>query len=97
VSALPELERHLSVKDIAQALAVSEKSVHRAIDRGELTAVQIGRAVRVPESSYHAWLERLRRRPSPHSPQSASPRSRRMDARPGSVASLRAIERRLEG
>jgi excisionase family DNA binding protein len=47
--------RALTVRIAARRLSLSEKSVYRAIARGDLPAIRVGRAVRVPEAA----LERL--------------------------------------
>jgi excisionase family DNA binding protein len=47
--------RALTVATTARRLALSEKSVYRAIARGDLPCIRVGRAVRVPEAA----LERL--------------------------------------
>jgi excisionase family DNA binding protein len=43
------------VATTVRRLALSEKSVYRAIARGDLPCIRVGRAVRVPEAA----LERL--------------------------------------
>lgn len=54
-------ERYLTVKEIAGVLRVSRWSVGRLIEAGELSAVKAdGRngAIRIPESSVHAYIQR---------------------------------------
>ena len=41
--------RALTVAATARRLALSEKTIRRAIARGELVAFRVGRSVRIPE------------------------------------------------
>jgi excisionase family DNA binding protein len=50
-----------TVAEVAEALRVNRETLYRAIRRGEIEVVQVGRVLRVPETS----LERLRRPPEP--------------------------------
>lgn len=55
----PELTfafRLLTIKDVAERLQVSERTVHRLIDVGELSVIRIGRSVRVSEEALMALL-----------------------------------------
>ena len=55
----PEFEeRFLSVAAIAQRLGVSEKTIRRKIDRGELPAHRVGRLLRVGEGALAAYVAR---------------------------------------
>lgn len=47
----------LTVAATARALSLSEKSVYRAIARGDLAAVRIGRAIRIPKAELARLLE----------------------------------------
>lgn len=49
----------LTVPQAAQALALSRSAVYRLIDRGEITAVHSGRAVRIPYSALQSYVEQL--------------------------------------
>jgi excisionase family DNA binding protein len=42
---------YLSVRDYAKALGVSERTVRRALDRGEIPHKRIGRLIRIPRAS----------------------------------------------
>ena len=48
----------LTVKNVAKRLQVSERTVHRLIDAGELAVIRIGRSVRITETALHALLTR---------------------------------------
>lgn len=45
-----------TIREAAQALGVSERTVRRAIAAGKLRVVRIGRCVRVPSDSVSALL-----------------------------------------
>jgi excisionase family DNA binding protein len=50
----------LTIKEAAEALSISERTVRYKIASGELApAVHIGRSVRIPTASLHALVERL--------------------------------------
>ena len=49
-------ERLLTVPDAAEALQVSSKTVRRLIARGELSALRVGRQLRIPPRDLHAYL-----------------------------------------
>ena len=53
-------ERHFTVAEIAEQLGVSQKSVRRAIGKGELPAVRFGKLLRVGERGRAAYLARAR-------------------------------------
>lgn len=46
----------LTVSEVARRLTVSEKTVRRWIDRGDLTAHYLGRAIRISETDLRAFL-----------------------------------------
>jgi excisionase family DNA binding protein len=50
----------LRVREIADVLAVSTMTVYRLINAGELRAIRIGRAWRVPGAELDAYLTRGR-------------------------------------
>ena len=48
----------LSVDEAAEALRVSTKTVRRLIARGELSAVRVGRQLRISQDGFFAYLRR---------------------------------------
>jgi excisionase family DNA binding protein len=57
----PPVERRhlLTISEVAARLRVSERTVHRLIDRDELPSLQLGgrrAAIRIDESEFEAWL-----------------------------------------
>ena len=46
----------LTIKDVAERLQVSGRTIHRLVDVGELTVIRIGRSVRVSEEALKALL-----------------------------------------
>ena len=46
----------LRIDTAAQRLAVSRATLYRMIQRGELSVVHIGSAIRVPASALERWL-----------------------------------------
>jgi excisionase family DNA binding protein len=61
------IEQHLSIDEVAARLAVSARTVHRAIDRGRRTKGRAGiwpapklghRMIRIPESAVARFLDR---------------------------------------
>jgi excisionase family DNA binding protein len=46
----------VTVSEVARRLAVSEKTVRRWIDRGDLVAHQLGRAIRISEADLRAFV-----------------------------------------
>jgi excisionase family DNA binding protein len=53
----PRPPRLLTIRDVAEFLQVSTRTVHRLIDRGELAVIRIGRSVRVRPEAVHALIE----------------------------------------
>jgi excisionase family DNA binding protein len=49
--------RLLTIKDVAELLQVSTRTVQRLIDRGELAAVRIGRSVRIRPEAVQSLTE----------------------------------------
>ena len=56
----PRLSQLRTVKDVAAVLELSEKTVRRLVDRRELVAHRVGRAVRVSEEDLDVFLSRRR-------------------------------------
>jgi excisionase family DNA binding protein len=52
----------LSVEEVARALGIGRSKTYELIAAGELEAVHIGRAARVPVAAVQDFVERLRRR-----------------------------------
>ena len=52
--------RLLRVKEVADALSVSNMTIYRLIRDGELQAVRVGHGWRISESDLVAYLERAR-------------------------------------
>lgn len=50
----------MTVCDVARSAAVSEKTVRRAIRRGELIAIKLGRCLRITPQAYEEWIARSR-------------------------------------
>lgn len=50
-------KRYFSCREIAGYLGLSEKSIRRLIDRGELPSVRIGRSVKVDKQRLDEKLE----------------------------------------
>src|ERR1051325_4039821 len=48
----------LSIRQLAEYLTVSEKTVHRMLDRGELPGVRVGVQWRFRRSDIDSWLAR---------------------------------------
>lgn len=55
----------LKPEDVAELLAVSQRSVRRLIDSGELPTVRVGNAVRVHRDDLERYVDRLRGVPEP--------------------------------
>ena len=48
----------VSPKEVIELTGFGRSTVYRAIRAGELPAVRLGRAVRVPTASLEKWIER---------------------------------------
>jgi excisionase family DNA binding protein len=48
--------RWFRVRDVASKLSLSERFVYGAIESGDLPAVRLGRAVRIPRDAFEKWL-----------------------------------------
>ena len=51
------MTRYLKIKDLARTANVNEFTLRRAIWRGELKSVRIGKCVRVAEEDFMRFLE----------------------------------------
>lgn len=49
--------RLLTTSTAAEITSLSEKTIRRAIDSGELPHVRFGRAVRIPLVAVQAWID----------------------------------------
>lgn len=49
-------EHYLRVRDYAARFSLSESAVYKKIDRGEIKAIRIGKAVRIPSSEMDRYL-----------------------------------------
>ncbi len=54
------IERFYTVREVAANLLVSEKTVRRWIDVGELTAHRLGRQIRISEADLLAFIRTRR-------------------------------------
>lgn len=54
----PPASRLLDVADVAVRLKLSQKTIRRLIERGELPAIRIGRSVRIVEADVTAFIQR---------------------------------------
>jgi excisionase family DNA binding protein len=52
-------DRLLTVGEVCEAMRVSNMTVYRLIKSGELSAIRLGRAYRVPESEVERYLSGL--------------------------------------
>ena len=48
--------KFLTVAEVAALMRVSKMTVYRLVHSGDLAAVRVGRALRVPEQAVHAYL-----------------------------------------
>jgi len=46
----------LTVAEVAELMRVSKMTVYRLVHAGDLTAVRVGRSLRVPEEAVHEYL-----------------------------------------
>ena len=53
---LPTTRRLLTMKDVAERLQVSARTIHRLVASGDLTVIRIGRSVRISEEALKAVL-----------------------------------------
>jgi excisionase family DNA binding protein len=57
-SADPFLSRFLTVAEVARHLRVSNMTVYRLVNSGQLSAVRVGRGYRIREDDVRAYLEK---------------------------------------
>ena len=89
---------YLTVEQLAEIAQLSEKTVRRAINRGELPAFRCGTRVRIREDDARAWIEAEPVRAEPRS----APRPPRLSAghrrtKQGSYRDLMEIDRKVAG
>ena len=53
-------EELLTVEEVAKHLRVDEKTVRRWINKGELTAIDLGKGYRIYKSDLDAFIEKRR-------------------------------------
>jgi excisionase family DNA binding protein len=56
----PKFKAYWTIKGIAEHLDVSERSVHRWIDSGDLVVCRFGKSVRIADGDLHAFLAQSR-------------------------------------
>jgi excisionase family DNA binding protein len=56
----PTLEPLRTIEELATTLVVSPLTVRRLVERGDLTAVRVGRQLRVAQRDFEDYLERSR-------------------------------------
>lgn len=57
-AAAPDLQQYYALRECAAIANVSERTVRRAINAGDLRAHRIGRSIRVAKTDFTAWIER---------------------------------------
>jgi excisionase family DNA binding protein len=55
------MTRYLKIQDLARAASVNPFTIRRAIARGDLDAVRVGRCLRVSEEAFERFIK-----PTPH-------------------------------
>ena len=53
---LPTAPRLLTIKDVAERLQMSSRTIHRLVANGDITVIRIGRSVRISEKALKAFL-----------------------------------------
>jgi excisionase family DNA binding protein len=53
---LPAAPRLLTIRDVAERLQVSGRTIHRLVANGDISVIRIGRSVRVSEAALKAFL-----------------------------------------
>ena len=76
----PEIEHLLTYRDAGELLGVTERTVWNLVDQGELTAVGIGRSVRIDPADLRAYIDRCK---TPTKPPAAPSPSRAWRFPPG--------------
>lgn len=56
--------KFLTVAEVATLMRVSKMTVYRLVHSGDLTAVRVGRSLRVPEDAVNEYLRDAFRRPA---------------------------------
>ena len=52
----------LAIRDVAPLLGVGPSRVYQLVADGELPAIRVGRAIRIPRGALEDWLRRCERR-----------------------------------
>lgn len=63
VADMDTVPRMMTVANVAERLAVTERHIRQLLADGELPAYRIGRAVRIPEDALAEYLKARRLRP----------------------------------
>ena len=50
------MEKYYNLKDIAELLSVSEKTIRRYIQSGKIKAIKIGNRLKISESNYMEFI-----------------------------------------
>jgi excisionase family DNA binding protein len=58
---LPEDEQPLRIKEVAASLRISDKTVRRRIDSGEIESVKMGGLRVVPQRCFRAYWDKVNR------------------------------------
>lgn len=56
---MPPVRKVYTVEDAAQLLSVSKGTVYNLIKEGQIKALRIGKAIRIPKLPFDEWLENL--------------------------------------
>jgi excisionase family DNA binding protein len=67
-------EHYLRVRDYAARFSLSESAIYKKIDRGEIKAIRIGKAVRIPSSEVDRYLNPTRTFQEQGAPRDGEPR-----------------------
>lgn len=59
------MKKALTVQDISERLAVSERTVYNLVERGELQAFRVGRMWRVEEKDLESYIEEQKKAEKP--------------------------------
>ena len=91
LKASAEASEYLTVEEAAEIARCHPVTIRRAFESGRLRAFRPAQRVLIREDDLRAYIESKAAVPEPHERPTRPGRSRR--PRPGSVASLRALER----
>jgi excisionase family DNA binding protein len=47
----------LTIKEVALELQISEKTVSRLVQKGEIPSLRIGRSIRIPTDQFKDWVQ----------------------------------------